>query len=181
MTEANEEIILEVKGLKQYFPIHAGFFQKVVGNVKAVDGVTFALRKGEVLGLVGESGCGKTTTGRSILRLYDPTDGEVLYRKADGSIVDVAQVNKHDMKLLRREMRMIFQDPFSSLNPRMTVRDIIGEPLIIHNVAKGRDLDDRVRHLMAEVGLNPGLHAALSPRVFGRTAPTHRTCTDIEP
>ncbi len=139
MTEANEEIILEVKDLKQYFPIHAGFFQKVVGNVKAVDGVTFALRKGEVLGLVGESGCGKTTTGRSILRLYDPTDGEVLYRKADGSIVDVAQVNKQEMKLLRREMRMIFQDPFSSLNPRMTVRDIIGEPLIIHNVAKGRD------------------------------------------
>jgi len=155
MADMDEEIILEVKGLKQYFPIHAGFFQKVVGNVKAVDGVSFSLRKGEVLGLVGESGCGKTTTGRSILRLYDPTDGEVWYRKGDGSIVDVAKVDKKAMKALRRELRMIFQDPFSSLNPRMTVRDIIGEPLIIHNVAKGRDLDDRVRELMAEVGLNP--------------------------
>lgn len=155
MTEMKEDIILEVNDLKQWFPIHAGFFQKVVGNVKAVDGVTFSLRKGEVLGLVGESGCGKTTTGRSILRLYDPTDGEVLYRKADGSIVDVAKITQKEMKPLRREMRMIFQDPFSSLNPRMTVRDIIGEPLIIHKVAKGRELDDRVRHLMAEVGLNP--------------------------
>lgn len=148
-------IILEVKNLRQWFPIHRGIFQRVVGHTKAVDGVSFALRQQEVLGLVGESGCGKTTTGRSILRLYDPTSGEVWYHKADGTIVDVATISQNDMKLLRREMRMIFQDPFSSLNPRMTVRDLIGEPLIIHNVAKGRELDDRVATLMKSVGLEP--------------------------
>ena len=154
MTNDNN-FILEVKNLKQYFPIYKGFWQKVVGHVKAVDDVSFSLREGEVLGMVGESGCGKTTTGRSILRLYDPSGGEVLYRKADGSIVDVAKISLQEMKPLRREMRMIFQDPFSSLNPRMTVRDLIGEPLVIHGIAKGRDLDDRVAALMTKVGLEP--------------------------
>ncbi len=147
--------ILEVKDLKQWFPIHRGLFQRVVGHTKAVDGVSFAMREQEVLGLVGESGCGKTTTGRSILRLYDPTGGEVWYHKADGTIVDVATVGPTEMKALRREMRMIFQDPFSSLNPRMTVRDLIGEPLIIHKVAKGRELEERVAVLMRSVGLEP--------------------------
>ncbi|CAN5648972.1 dipeptide ABC transporter ATP-binding protein [soil metagenome] len=147
--------ILEVKNLRQWFPIHRGIFQRVVGHTKAVDDVSFAMREQEVLGLVGESGCGKTTTGRSILRLYDPTGGEVWYHKADGAIVDVATVGPTEMKALRREMRMIFQDPFSSLNPRMTVRDLIGEPLIIHNVAKGRELEDRVAVLMRSVGLEP--------------------------
>lgn len=151
----DQNAILEVRGLKQYFPIYRGLFRKVAGYVKAVDDVSFTLREQEVLGLVGESGCGKTTTGRSILRLYDPTDGQVLFRKADGSVVDVAAVNAAEMKALRREMRMIFQDPFSSLNPRMTVRDIIGEPLVIHGIAKGSELDDRVAKLMEEVGLNP--------------------------
>lgn len=153
--DTNNNIILEVKNLRQWFPIHRGIFQRVVGHTKAVDGVSFALRQQEVLGLVGESGCGKTTTGRSILRLYDPTSGEVWYHKADGTVIDVATISQNDMKLLRREMRMIFQDPFSSLNPRMTVRDLIGEPLIIHNVAKGRELDDRVATLMKSVGLEP--------------------------
>lgn len=154
-TKDADAYILEVKNLKQHFPIRSGFFQRVVGHTKAVDGVSFFLRNQEVLGLVGESGCGKTTTGRSILRLYDPTAGEVWYRKANGERIDIVQISQEEMKPLRREMRMIFQDPFSSLNPRMTVRDIIGEPLIIHKVAKGRELEDRVAKLMSAVGLNP--------------------------
>ena len=150
-----DNFILEVKNLKQYFPIQSGFFQRVVGYTKAVDGVSFFLREQEVLGVVGESGCGKTTTGRSILRLYDPTAGEIWYRKANGERIDIAKISQEEMKPLRRELRMIFQDPFSSLNPRMTVRDIIGEPLVIHRVAKGRELEDRVAKLMSSVGLNP--------------------------
>ncbi|MCB0123884.1 MAG: ATP-binding cassette domain-containing protein, partial [Caldilineaceae bacterium] len=150
-----DSYILEVKNLKQHFPIHSGFFQRVVGYTKAVDGVSFKMREQEVLGVVGESGCGKTTTGRSILRLYEPTAGEIWYRKANGDRVDITKISQDEMKLLRREMRMIFQDPFSSLNPRMTVKDIIGEPLIIHRVAKGRELEDRVAALMNSVGLNP--------------------------
>ena len=153
--KAQENIILEVKGLKQYFPIRSGFFQRVVGHVKAVDGVNFAIRENEVLGLVGESGCGKTTTGRTILRLYDPTAGEIWFRKKNGERIEISHINQKVMKPLRREMRMIFQDPFSSLNPRLTVKDIIGEPLIIHRVAKGREMEDRVADLMTAVGLDP--------------------------
>jgi oligopeptide/dipeptide ABC transporter ATP-binding protein len=151
----NNNIILEVNNLKQHFPIRQGFLQRVIGHVKAVDGVSFALREQEVLGLVGESGCGKTTTGRSILRLYDPTDGDVWFRTEDGERVNVAKISQHEMKPLRREMRMIFQDPFSSLDPRMTVRDLIAEPLVIHNIASGRELDDVVAAHMQTVGLDP--------------------------
>lgn len=150
-----QNVILEVKNLKQHFPIHSGFLQRVVGHIKAVDGVSFSIAENEVLGLVGESGCGKTTVGRTLLRLYDPSEGEIWYRKADGERIDIAKIDQNEMKLLRREMRMIFQDPFSSLNPRFTVKDIIGEPLVIHRVAKGRELEDRVAELMRSVGLDP--------------------------
>ena len=147
--------ILEVNNLQQHFPIRQGFLQRVVGQVKAVDGVSFALREHEVLGLVGESGCGKTTTGRSILRLYDPTGGEVWLHTEAGERIDIAKISQAEMKPLRREIRMIFQDPFSSLNPRMTVRDLIGEPLVIHNMAFGHELENVVARLMTNVGLDP--------------------------
>ena len=152
---SDDNVILEINNLKQWFPIHAGLFQRVVGHVRAVDGVSFKLRENDVLGVVGESGCGKTTLGRTILRLYDPTDGEILFRTKDGKQVDFAKLSNREMKAMRREARMIFQDPFSSLNPRFTVRDIIAEPLVIHGVARGREVDKRVGELMEAVGLNP--------------------------
>jgi oligopeptide/dipeptide ABC transporter ATP-binding protein len=155
MGENENKLLLEVKDLKLHFPIYRGLFQRKVGAVKAVDGVSFFLREREVLGLVGESGCGKTTVGRTILRLYDPTAGEIRYHKPDGEWVDLAKLNQRQMKPLRREMRMIFQDPFSSLNPRLTVKDIIAEPLEIHNVAHGKKAEQRVAELMESVGLNP--------------------------
>lgn len=151
----SDDYILEVNDLRQWFPIRTGFWQRVTAHIKAVDGVSFAVRRNEVLGLVGESGCGKTTVGRSVLHLYKPTSGEVLYRKTDGTRIDVAKLSSKQVKPLRSEMRMIFQDPFSSLDPRRTVKDLIGEPLVIHRVAKGRQLDEQVSKLMLEVGLDP--------------------------
>ncbi len=157
MTDNQDDILLEVKDLKLYFPIYRGLIQRIVGHVKAVDGVSFFLREREVLGLVGESGCGKTTVGRTVLRLYDPTAGEIRYRNRSGEWIDIARISQREMKPLRREMRMIFQDPFSSLNPRLTVKDIISEPLEIHGVARGRAAEQRVAELMEAVGLNPAL------------------------
>jgi peptide/nickel transport system ATP-binding protein len=145
-------VLLEVKNLKKHFPIQKGFFRRVVGQVRAVDGVSFFIREGETLGLVGESGCGKTTVGRCILRAFKPTTGEVLFRK-NGKMVNILQVPKREMKPFRREMQIIFQDPFSSLNPRMTVMDIVSEPLRIHEIARGAELQAQVRELLEAVGL----------------------------
>jgi oligopeptide/dipeptide ABC transporter ATP-binding protein len=153
----DNNVILEVQNLKLYFPIYQGLIQRHIGDVRAVDGVSFSLRDGEVLGLVGESGCGKTTVGRTILRLYNPTAGEIWYTRPNGERINLSRISQRQMKPLRREMRMIFQDPFSSLNPRLTVRDIISEPLEIHRVARGKAAEQRVAELMEAVGLNPAL------------------------
>jgi oligopeptide/dipeptide ABC transporter ATP-binding protein len=147
--------ILEVKHLQKFFPIKRGLLQKTVGQVRAVDDVTFELRQGETLALVGESGCGKTTTSRCILRAVDPTAGQILFRMADGSTVDVAALPRDRLRPLRREMQMIFQDPFSSLNPRMTLLDIVGEPLLVNGVHNRSERIDRVSELLGLVGLRP--------------------------
>ncbi len=151
------DVILEVEDLRQWFPVHGGLLQRVQGHIKAVDGLSLRLHYNEVLGLVGESGCGKTTAGRSILRLYEPTSGSIRYRRASGEVVDVAALSQAALKPLRREMRMVFQDPFSSLNPRFTVRDLVAEPLVIHGEARGAELDRRVADLLRAVGLSPAL------------------------
>ena len=143
-----ETPLLEVKHLKKYFPIKGGVFSKTIGHVYAVDDVNFTIAKGETLGLVGESGCGKSTTGRTILRLIEPTDGEVYFEGQD-----ITQLEKSAMRALRREMQIIFQDPYASLNPRMTVGSIIGEPLEIHKIAKGSEKEERVAALLQKVGL----------------------------
>ncbi len=132
-------ILVEVRNLKKYFPIQRGLLRKVVGYVRAVDDVSLELREGETLGLVGESGCGKTTTGRVILRAYPPTSGQVFFRR-DERLEDISQLSGKELKELRRSMQVIFQDPYSSLNPRMTVLEIVGEPLRIHGVAQGDEL-----------------------------------------
>ncbi|HDN81003.1 MAG TPA: ABC transporter ATP-binding protein, partial [Chloroflexi bacterium] len=152
---SRDALILEVKDLKKYFPIQRGFFRKTVGYVKAVDGVSFYIREGETLGLVGESGCGKTTTARVILRAYEPTSGKVLFRTRNGEWVNIPDLDREQLRQLRREMQMIFQDPYSSLNPRMTLLQIVGEPLMIHGVAKGKELEERVAELLKVVGLRP--------------------------
>jgi peptide/nickel transport system ATP-binding protein len=153
MTDTSTRI-LEVRNLKKHFPIQKGFFRRIVGHVRAVDGVDLYVNEGETLGLVGESGCGKTTTGRLILRAIEPTEGEILFRK-DGQMIDVADLSKKDLKQLRRDMQIIFQDPYSSLNPRMTVLDIISEPLVIHGITDGEVLRNRVVELLEMVGLKP--------------------------
>src|SRR5258706_7659683 len=147
--------ILEVSNLKMHFPIRKGFFQKTTGYVKAVDDVSFSIYPGETLGLVGESGCGKTTIGRCLVRAYQPSGGTIRYQNPSGLEVDLAQTEEQDLKPYRRELRMIFQDPYSSLNPRMTVLDIVGEPLLVHKIAKGKDLEERVAELLRKVGLRP--------------------------
>jgi peptide/nickel transport system ATP-binding protein len=150
-----DQILLDVKGLRKFFPIRRGFLQKVVGNVRAVDDVTFYINQGETLSLVGESGCGKTTTSRCILRAIDPTAGQIHFRTDDGSMIDVPSLSESKMQPLRRQMQMIFQDPFSSLNPRMTLLDIVGEPLLVHGMANRQARMDRVAELLRLVGMRP--------------------------
>ena len=148
------ERLLEVNNLRKHFPIQRGILRREVGRIRAVDDVSFYIDEGETLGLVGESGCGKTTTARCILRAVDPTSGEILYRSADGSALDVAAASRTQMRSLRHEMQMIFQDPFSSLNPRMTLLDIVGEPLVISGYPRS-EREDRVAELLRLVGLRP--------------------------
>ena len=157
--------LLSVRGLTKHFPIFGkGFFQRKVGTVRAVDGVSFDLPQGTMLGLVGESGSGKTTTARTILRALTPTAGEVHFR-VDGQLINLAHLSESQLMPLRTKMQMIFQDPFSSLNPRMTVGDIVGEALAVHKLASRKDRKDRVAEMLVKVGLKPD-HAIRYPHAF---------------
>jgi peptide/nickel transport system ATP-binding protein len=158
--------LLAVRGLCKHLPIHRGTFRrKIVEYIKAVDDVSFALMPGEALGLVGESGAGKTTVARCVLRALRPTAGEVLFRQPDGRVLDLARLPDRELKRVRPHAQMVFQDPFSSLNPRMTVREIVGEPLVIHRRAHGRELDERVAEMLQRVGLSAE-HRGRYPHAF---------------
>ncbi len=147
---SSNEALLSIKNLRMWFPIRKGVLQRHVGDVKAVDGLNFEVRKGETLGLVGESGCGKSTTGRAILQLYRPTDGNVFFKGQD-----LTKLKGGGLRNMRRDMQMIFQDPYASLNPRMTVGTIIGEPLRVHGMVSGKERQEKVQDLLKVVGLNP--------------------------
>jgi len=150
-----DDLLLEVKDLKKHFPIRRGTIRRTSGTVKAVDGVSFFVKKGETLGLVGESGCGKTTAGRTILRLLEPTGGEIRFNDPQQGWLNLEKMERKNLTTLRSNMQIIFQDPFSSLDPRMTVERIIAEPMVINRFARGADLHDRVTRLMQTVGLRP--------------------------
>ncbi|MEW9122832.1 MAG: dipeptide ABC transporter ATP-binding protein [Thermotaleaceae bacterium] len=160
MDVKNQEIILEVKNLKKYFPVRKGFFGGDTQYVQAVDDVSFHIRKGETLGLVGESGCGKSTTGRTIIRLYEPTGGDIIFNGAE-----IGMMKEKELLPFRKKMQMIFQDPYASLNSRMTIGDIIGEPLDIHGLASGKERLEIVHELLNKVGLAPD-HAVRYPHEF---------------
>jgi oligopeptide transport system ATP-binding protein len=160
MNANQNEVLLRVEDLKMHFPIYRGVFQRQVGAVRAVDGVSFEVYRGETLGLVGESGCGKSTTGRTILQLYKPTAGSVHFEGKD-----LVKLKREEMRQMRRKMQMIFQDPYASLNPRMTVGQLVGEPLMVHNLASGPEIAERVAHLLELVNLNPAF-ASRYPHEF---------------
>ncbi len=149
------QTLLDVRGLVKYFPIKRGFFRRTVGTVKAVDDVSFDIQAGETLSLVGESGCGKSTTARSIIRAYEPTAGEILFNTEEGDTIDLAQLSLTEMRPIRRQMQMIFQDPFSSLNPRMNIYEIISEPLLVHGIGTSSEREDRIAELLRLVRLRP--------------------------
>ena len=159
----NGRPLLKIENLKMHFPIRKGFLRRQVGAVKAVDDVSFDIHPGETLGLVGESGCGKTTIGRCIVRAYQPTDGQILYE--NGGAVDLAHLGETELKPYRQKIRMIFQDPYASLNPRMTVFDIVADPLRIHQLASGSELEDRVVEILRQVGMRPE-HMRRYPHAF---------------
>jgi peptide/nickel transport system ATP-binding protein len=152
---AASQALLRVRNLRKFFPISKGMFRRTVGHVRAVDDVSFDIHEGEALGLVGESGCGKTTTSRCILRAMTPTAGEMLYRTRDGRDVDLAPLSRRDLRPLRAEIQMIFQDPFGSLNPRMTLFDNVGEPLLVNGMRNRSARMDKVADLLRLVGLRP--------------------------
>lgn len=157
---SNNDTLLKVDDLTMHFPIYRGVFQRQVGAVRAVDGVSFEVKRGETLGLVGESGCGKSTTGRTILQLYKPTAGSVTF---DGQ--DLVKMKGEELRIMRRKMQMIFQDHYASLNPRMTVEELVGEPLIVHNVVPPKEVSEHVKHLLETVNLNPAF-ASRYPHEF---------------
>nr|MDH3073053.1 dipeptide ABC transporter ATP-binding protein [Bacillus velezensis] len=163
MTAAGQETILELKDVKKYFPIRSGFFQRKVGDIKAVDGVSFSLKRGETLGIVGESGCGKSTAGRTMIRLYKPTDGRILFKGQDISGLSEEKLRKS----VRKNIQMVFQDPFASLNPRKTLRSIIKEPFQTHHMYSMSERNERVEELLAKVGLHPSF-ANRYPHEFSR-------------
>ncbi|HEU0294874.1 MAG TPA: oligopeptide/dipeptide ABC transporter ATP-binding protein [Anaerolineales bacterium] len=169
--QSKDNYLLEVKGLKKFFPIQKGLLRKTVGYVKAVDDVNFYVREGETLGLVGESGCGKSTAGRSIIRLYEPTAGQILFKSRtlaqDGKqkLVNLMDLKPEEMKLVRKEISMVFQDPINSLNPRMTVSDIVAEPMVIHGLGMGRETEEVIIRLLERVGLRPD-HLRRYPHEF---------------
>jgi peptide/nickel transport system ATP-binding protein len=157
--------ILDVRGLRKYFPIRRGLLGRTVNHVRAVDDVSFSIDAGETLSLVGESGCGKTTTSRCSLRAIEPTGGEILFRNDSGAAIDVAHLDRKGLRPLRRQMQMIFQDPFSSLNPRMTISEIIGEPLLVNGMTNTRERNARVAALLDTVQL-PNAYLNRFPHAF---------------
>ena len=155
MKDANSQPLFEARDLRKFFPIKSGFLRNTIGYVRAVDDINFFINEGETLGLVGESGCGKTTASRCILRAIDPTSGQMLFRTASGDVVDLTKLTREQLKPLRAQMQMIFQDPYGSLNPRMTLFDIVGEPLLMAGMRNRKQREERVAELLRLVGLRP--------------------------